>query len=496
MHDSKFSKRSITPGTNSKRLKLARLEKENFSDPDTGEIDEEEEETKEISEHLSLIRKKHDKIKEDNIKKRKMLEKLKKSYEMALEVAQNEEQEESSLKSSLENFQNQLEDTRKQQIVETKDTNTYLHMLERMKKDKIAMEIKANSVQVTLKSTKQSLNAETEKFRKVRETHFQSRLILRELQKSFISQRRIKDEKVVQLERNIKSRQDAVSRREYRQKKQAEIAEAAARDDKDSHEVKLRESLLLNKMWQHYLLKKLEKEKNQAIEVEKAFKKIKLATGLTDINEICERYLTREQNYLDLISAVNEAERKLEILKVSNDKARETLQNMQLEDVDHRIIYSEIDKYDSKLLVSLKEYSGIKEKLQISTKIYDQIINWCGKIISLLNITANNEKNLDSDRHELPSVIEMFGMIYNKIEEIITPMLENKEESLKAIEKYAQIKTSDIIQEISRDESLTKISKIKHFEPDVNDFEEDVEETYKAIPESREESRRKSKRNK
>ena len=46
MHDSKFSKRSITPGTNSKRLKLARLEKENFSDPDTGEIDEEEEETK------------------------------------------------------------------------------------------------------------------------------------------------------------------------------------------------------------------------------------------------------------------------------------------------------------------------------------------------------------------------------------------------------------------------------------------------------------------
>ena len=70
------------------------------------------------------------------------------------------------------------------------------------------------------------------------------------------------------------------------------------------------------------------------------------------------------------------------------------------------------------------------------------------------------------------------------------------DESLKSIEKYAQIKTSDIIQEISRDESLTKISKIKHFEPDVNDFEEDVEETYKAIPESREESRRKSKRNK
>ena len=71
-------------------------------------------------------------------------------------------------------------------------------------------------------SKKDVLNAETKNFRKLRETHFQSRLILRELQKSFISQRKIKDDKLQQLQRDIKSRQDAALRREYRQKKQAE----------------------------------------------------------------------------------------------------------------------------------------------------------------------------------------------------------------------------------------------------------------------------------
>jgi hypothetical protein len=353
------------------------------------------------------------------------------------------------------------------------------------------MEIKANSVQVSLKSSKQVLNSETEKYRKIRETHFQSRLVLKELQKSFISQRKLKDEQVLQLERNIKSRQEAASRRENRQKKQAEIAEAAARDDKDSHEVKLRETLLINKMWQHYLNKKLEKEMAQAVEVEKAFQKIKTATGLNDLHEICERFLTREQNYVTLISAVNEAEKKLEALKSSNEKARETLQKMQLEDTDHRVIYTEIDKYDTKLMVALKEYSGIKEKLQATTKIHDQILNWCGKILKILSVSKNEVGDYEGEKN----INEMLGMIYKKIEELITPLLENKEESLRAIEQYANKKTSEIIREINKDDSFSKLSRVR-IEQEVEDVEENADESYKGNLESRDDSRRKSKRNK
>jgi hypothetical protein len=487
MYESSISKRAVTPGTVSRGQRQTYLENEVYSNHESLIIDEEEE-TREISEHLSIIRKKHDKIKEENLKKRKTLERLKKDHEMALEVSQTQGNELKYLKDLLENIQTQLEDTRNQQRTETKDSNTYLHILDRMKKDKIAMEIKANTIQVSLKTTKQVLNTETKNYRKVRETHFQSRLILRELQKSFISQKKIKDEKVQELERNLKSRQEAASRREYRQKKQAEIAEAAAKDDKDSHEVKLRESLLLNKMWQHYLNKKLEKEISQAVEIEKAFKKIKMATGLNDINDISEKYLTREQNYLTLISAVNESERKLEILKISNEKARETLQKMQLEDVDNKVYYNEIDKYDLKLINSMKEYSGIKEKLQNSTKIYNQIINWCGKIMSLLKITGKNPDN-EIDNKEKLSLFDMFNEIYGRLEEIITPILEDKQEILKAVEKYEQKKTSEIIQELDVNEYKVNIIKI-----DAEDGEDYVEETFK--PESKDESHRKSKRNK
>lgn len=490
MFDSKYSKRSITPGTVSKRFRV--FEKEINSDHEDFVIDEEEE-NREIADQLSQVRKRHDRIKEENLKKKKMLEKLKKDYDTAVEVAENEENEEKALKNLLETIQKNLEDTRNQQKDELNDRNTYLHMLDRMKKDKIAMDIKANSIQVTLKSTKQLLNAETEKYRKVRETHFQSRLILRELQKSFISQRKIKYEKVQQLERNIKSRQEAASRREIRIKKQLEIAEAAAKDDKDSHEVKLRECFLLNKLWQHYLNKKLEKEMNQAVQVEKAFKRIKTATGLNDINEICERFLTREQNYLTLISAVNEAERKLELLKMSNETSRDTLQKMQLEDMDSKYLYSEINKSDTKMLGLLKEYSGIKEKLHNSTQIYDQILTWCGKIMKLFEI-EEDEAMSDSDiRENSQNIQEMLSVIYEKLQEMIDRLLQNKEESMKIIEKYANKKTSEIIQEISKDSTFSKPLRSKVEYEDDDESDQDNQETVKVTLDSKEESKKRIK---
>lgn len=101
----------------------------------------------------------------------------------------------------------------------------------------------------------------------------------------------------MQLERNVKQRQEAALRREERQKRQAEIAEAAANDDKDSHEVKLRDSLYMHRFWYSVLSRKLELEMQKAVDVEQAFQKIRAATGLFNVQDIVERFLTREQTY-------------------------------------------------------------------------------------------------------------------------------------------------------------------------------------------------------
>jgi len=53
--------------------------------------------------------------------------------------------------------------------------------------------------------------------------------------------------------------------------------------------------------------------------IETAFQKIKQATGNTDVREMVNKFLTREQMYAVLRNEVNEKECEFEQLKVENE---------------------------------------------------------------------------------------------------------------------------------------------------------------------------------
>ena len=261
------------------------------------EVIDQDDETKEVAAQLALIRKKHDKTKEANLKKRQYLERLKKDLDKANSVAALTQADNKSLESKYEQLKQSLENTKKLHGDELKSKNSYLHMLDRMKQDKILMEMKANDLQKLLKAAKQVLDGETNKFRKIREVKYQSRFLLKGLDEEIKIQEKKSSERLHQMERNVKLRQEAALRREERQRRQAEIAEAAANDDKDSHEVKLRDSLYMHRFWYLVLSKKIDIEMENAVNVEKACQEIRAATGLVNVQDIVERFLTREQTY-------------------------------------------------------------------------------------------------------------------------------------------------------------------------------------------------------
>ncbi|OMJ94646.1 hypothetical protein SteCoe_2138 [Stentor coeruleus] len=420
-----------------------------------------EEETSEIAAQLSLIRKRHDRAREINNKKRIYYEKLKAEIETANASSNLADQDLKSLQYKIEMLKNSLEQNRYRHECEMGNKRTYLHMLDRMKKDKIAMEIKANSLQISLKNSRSILNTETDKFRKIRENQYQSKQILQEIKQAIAVDQKRKNDRIIQLEKNVKERQDLALRREERQKRQADISEAAANDDKDSQEAKIRESLLANRLWFLFLRKKLEKEVVKGVSIEQAFQKIKAATGVSDINEIVEKFLTREESYGSLVTAVNEAEKKLEALKEYNSQIRDKLVEAQLDDGgNNRKIYSDIEDMEGKLSSCYKEYAVIKEKLHKSVLTYDQVLNWGFKILHTLEIENTLDISPGSKITETKnSLEEMFSIIYCKLEDMVKPLQDKAEEAKQALEKFAMKKTNDIVREISAQESLHKVSR-------------------------------------
>ena len=80
--------------------------------------------------------------------------------------------------------------------------------------------------------------------------------------------------------------------------------------------------------------------------VEEAFQKIRTATGLSDVNEIVHRFLTREQTYSQLLMAVSENERKIDNLRVDHETHATKLHELQMEDDEETNNFSKKTRTD------------------------------------------------------------------------------------------------------------------------------------------------------
>ena len=59
----------------------------------------------------------------------------------------------------------------------------------------------------------------------------------------------------------------------------------------------MRHHLYINKLWNNFMRKKMEKEMRASQQIDDAFKQIKTATGVTDVQSMVFRFKQREQTY-------------------------------------------------------------------------------------------------------------------------------------------------------------------------------------------------------
>ena len=104
-----------------------------------------------------------------------------------------------------------------------------------------------------------------------------------------------------EIQKSIRNKEESVRRRIERQKKNQEIAEAAANESKDQSEAEMRDKLYIQKMWSSFMRKKMDNEMSKSAQIDEAFKQIKTATGVTNVQELVQRFLTREQTYSQLL---------------------------------------------------------------------------------------------------------------------------------------------------------------------------------------------------
>ena len=75
----------------------------------------------------------------------------------------------------------------------------------------------------------------------------------------------------------------------------------------------------------------MEREMKNSIQINEAFKDIKTATGVTDVQEMVKKFLTRESTYSNLLQNVSDSERKTDSLKKQNDELRNRVNELKID---------------------------------------------------------------------------------------------------------------------------------------------------------------------
>ena len=129
----------------------------------------------------------------------------------------------------------------------------------------------ANDLSISLRSKKNIIEDEFKKNIKSKENKLQSKYRLDNLMKAIDHEQKKRQERIISLQMSIKNKEEALQKRMDRVRRQSEIAEAAANENKDSNELKLRDTFYAQKLWSQFLKKKMEKEMKESAVIENAF---------------------------------------------------------------------------------------------------------------------------------------------------------------------------------------------------------------------------------
>ncbi len=166
----------------------------------------------------------------------------------------------------------------------------------------------------------------------------------------------------------------------------------------------MRENLYVQKLWNTFMRKKMAKEMEGSKLIDEAFKTIKTATQVTDVQEMVRKFLTREQTYSQLLKTVTESEAKIEVLKVSNEDLRNQLHSLTLDSNNSQQAKSgsstaavsgsddsDIIMMKQELATIMQQNNRLGDRFKGINIVNDQVSNWSKRIYNKFGVITQDE---------------------------------------------------------------------------------------------------------
>jgi hypothetical protein len=407
-----------------------------------GDVDVNIDERKEISANLTGLKKKFDETREYCNKKEKEInwmrgeiDKLKGTEQHFKDDSNKISSKTGDLESSIESYSIRLEEAAERK-------RSYLHMLDRMKKDKIADKIKVNGLEDLLNRESHDLSMEETQARKARQFHIQTRIVYDDVFKQAQIEERKRVQSLYAFEQNLNTKDEVERKREERIKRTQDIAENAAAEIRDSNERKWRELLMVHKFLASFLKKKMDREMKQYEAVERAFQKIKASTGLADAREIVSKFVRREDTYSELLISIAAYEKKIEELKKNNDILVTKVHLLKERNVPIEKPKTEKEHEHNQLIEVYKELHLRTETYKQAKLKIEKVRDWSLKSLMKIDKAENNMTNDHYQAFPKDKVVESFLKVIETVNQHLDAVTD--EDVNKVLSEIDDVKMEEI----------------------------------------------------
>ena len=396
-----------------------------------------DEEIREITLQLVMIRKAYDYIQHENLKKREKIEIMAKQIDKLDSTTANFSEDQSSISARMTYLQRELETLKYKLEKETQDNRSLDHMSTRMKAESVRLELRSTNLHGKLSLVKGHLMEYEKKSMRNKEDKAQSQRLLKSISEEVFVEKRNKDDLIKRLEKAANNKKEATERRIHRINRQAEIAEIAANENRNAQEIECKEQIILYQIYYGYLKYKQEKAFKGSEHAEDAFTQIRVATGISNVRTVVDRFLKKDEDISQLQTSISESENQLSVLKGKNEKLKNELNGLLL-------LSKEANSPYAAKIINLNQEIEEEKRILAKNKEENKFVKEQFSQIEATIHKMNTNLNLGIPGETLNDYLE----VLLKCKKICEDVNEKKDFHLKELEKANNMKVLDLFKEM------------------------------------------------
>merc|ERR1711871_1068416 len=304
---------------------------------------------------------------------------------------------------------------------------TYEQITKRLKDERITFDNQLAAIEKTLKAKEHDYEELLLMAHDANHAKEAARAELARFEQAVAEERRQREKELNERRAQARARQEMMTRAENREKMRQEIILEAQGDLSAQDEQNLKKAVVTNTMYSQLNQAKKEDEQEKITTYEEAFRKIRDATGVSDVSEVISKFLTQEETQKRLMEMTKESQLRIDSLQEEKALAKHRVEEIKFSGNVASGTRRLVDDFETLL-------SEANSKCERNKAKYERI----AKVLVNVKAGVHLYDRLDSVNVGVPSI----GIIND--DTVVDVLTQCEEKLMKVLETIAKVEDTDM----------------------------------------------------